>query len=153
MLPKDIAYDYLNQLGALNEAINAKIDERNDLFLMCTTTGSFDYSAERVQHSSPLEARFTITMEKYMELETKINDQIDQYVDLKNEIMSEINSLSNREHIRILKYVFVQLIPVAEIEKRKQNWKRKTSKTYNLYYGALDEFYYTVLENKKRLTE
>jgi len=145
---RETAYEYLNQIGVLNEAINAKIDERNDLILMCTTTGSFDYSAERVQCSPPLEARFTITMEKYMELEQKINEEIDEYVDLKNRIQSEINQLHNHEQIRILKYVFIQMRSLPEVLKIK-NWKYKTAKTYNLYNDALDAFYETVLKPRK----
>lgn len=140
------SYDYLNRIRTMNEAINAKIDERNDLMLMCTTTGSFDYSAERVQSSKPLEARFTITLEKYFEVEQKINEQIDRYVDTKNEITSQIGMLHDHEHIRILKYAFIDGKSISEILKIR-NWKYKTSKTYDLYGEALDEFYDVILKN------
>jgi len=135
---------YLSQVKGLNEKINTLMQERDDYRLMSTSTGSFDYSAERVQTSNPLEARFTITMEKYFELEQKINIKIDEYVELKRKIWDEIRELKDGNHIKILTHVFIYDKPVEEIMMHKK-WRYKRRQTYNIYNQALDDFFDTVL--------
>jgi hypothetical protein len=54
--------------------------------------------------------------------------------------------LHDHEHIWILKYAFIDGKSISEIL-RIRNWKYKTSKTYDLYGEALDEFYDVILKN------
>lgn len=142
---REEAYHHLDQIRTLNEKINMLIDERNDLLLMSTTTGSFDYSSERVQHSPSLDARFVITMEKYYDVEKLIDAKIDEYVEVKHKITEEISQLHKPEHIRILKMVFIEGKSVAEVV-RSRNWRWKISKTHDVFNDALDNFYEVVLK-------
>lgn len=113
MTPKE----YLLQIKKLNVLIDQRINERDELRRfngMC----SVDYAKDKVQTFQKGEASFVNAVEKAIELEAEIDGLIDDYIDLKNKIIGEIQSLNNPTYIQILykKYVEFKRLEVIAVE-------------------------------------
>ena len=102
------AKEYLRQLQRLDTMINQKIKELGDLRLMSQSVGGIDYSKERVQSSPSGDAPFVKPVLRMIELEQKINAEIDRFVDEKHEIINQIQALQNPKHIDILYKYYVE---------------------------------------------
>lgn len=96
------AKEYLQNLKKLDTVINQKIKELDDLKIMSTNIGSFDYSKERVQTSSNGDAPFVKAIEKICILQDEINKEIDNFVDKKHKIINQIQGLSKSKYIDVL---------------------------------------------------
>lgn len=96
------AKEYLQNLKRLDTVIEQKIKELDNLKIMSTSIGSFDYSKERVQTSPDADAPFVKTVEKICILQDEINREIDQFVDKKHRIINQIQELSNPKYIDVL---------------------------------------------------
>ena len=131
------AKEYLKQLQWLDIVINQKIKELDDLYLKSRSTGSIDYSKERVQTSASKDALFVKLIEHIMELEAEINQEIDTFVDEKHEIINQIQSLKNSKHIEILykHYVEFKRLEIISVE---MNYTYQYIK--ELHGHALQEF-------------
>ncbi len=94
------AKEYLSQARYLDGRINSKIQQvsvLNALATKCTSTLSDMPKSATPNHSSLEE-----TICKIIDLENEINRDIDRLVDLKREITSVINGVSNTEYQMIL---------------------------------------------------
>ncbi|MGN1114368.1 MAG: DUF1492 domain-containing protein [Oscillospiraceae bacterium] len=94
------AKEYLQQARYLDSRINSKIKQLNslkDLATKCTSTIS-DMPRNPNKGNSGLED----TVIKIVSLEEEINNDIDNLVDLKKEIMQVIKKISNPEYKTIL---------------------------------------------------
>ena len=114
MTPKE----YLMQVQRLNVLIDQRIKEVSDLRHHDGISG-IDYSKERVQTpSSSHETPFVKVVEKIILLKEQINGLINEYADLKNKIIGEIQALSNPVYIQILykKYVEFKRLEVIAVE-------------------------------------
>lgn len=96
------AKEYLQNLKKLDTVINQKIKELDNLKIMSTNIGSFDYSKERVQTSSNGDAPFVKAIEKICILQDEINKEIDNFVDKKHKIINQIQGLSKSKYIDVL---------------------------------------------------
>lgn len=96
------AKEYLQQLQRLDTVINQKIKEVQDLRLKSCSTGSIDYSKERVQSSPSGDASFVNTIGRIVDLEAEINDEIDTFVNEKHKIINQIQGLKNSDYISLL---------------------------------------------------
>ena len=96
------AKEYLQQLQRLDTVINQKIKEVRDLRLKSQSTGSIDYSKERVQTSPSGDAPFVKLIGRIVDLEAEINAEIDRYVDEKHKIINQIQGLKNADYISLL---------------------------------------------------
>lgn len=113
MTPKE----YLMQIELLDTRINQRIREKDDLTRLYGVS-SADYSRERVQSAHSADAPFVKTVEKKIMLEAEIDRLIDKFVDLKNLIISQIQSLDNVQYVNILfkKYVEFKRLEVIAVE-------------------------------------
>lgn len=102
------AKEYLQQLQRLDTIINQKMTEIEDLRLKITSTGSIDYSKERVQTSPSGDAPFANMIARLADLEVEINTEIDAFVDEKHRIINEIQSLKNPDYIALLYKRYVE---------------------------------------------
>lgn len=102
------AKEYLQQLQRLDTIINQKITEIDDLRLKVTSTGSIDYSKERVQTSPSGDAPFANMIARIADLEAEINTEIDAFVDEKHKIINEIQALKNPDYISLLYKRYVE---------------------------------------------
>lgn len=112
------AKEYLQQLQRLDTVINQKIKEVRDLRLKAGSTGSIDYSKERVQKSPSGDAPFVKLIGRVIDLEAEINAEIDRYVDEKHRIINEIQGLKNADYISLLfkRYVEFKKFEVIAVE-------------------------------------
>ena len=88
------AKQYLRQAYRLNQKIDADMSEKKRLHDRYISIRVQDLSSERVQ-SSPNNDGKVDTLAKIMELEAKINTEIDRYVALKEEIRESINKVED----------------------------------------------------------
>ncbi|MDL2301316.1 hypothetical protein LJC58_03070 [Lachnospiraceae bacterium OttesenSCG-928-D06] len=98
--------NYLEQVEILDTKINQKIDQLNDLKLRSTSTGGFDYS-ERVQ-TSPSGDSLCRAVTDYVALEDEINADIDHFVDFKNKIINQIQTMTDVKYMKLLYMKYVQ---------------------------------------------
>lgn len=138
MKPKE----YLQQVQKLDVMINQKIAEKSELRKFDGISG-IDYSGDKVQSSPKGDALFTKSVERIIDLEKEIDNMIDQYVDLKHQIINEIQSLSNTTYIDILfkKYVEYKRLEVIAVE---MSYSYQYVRVMHGY--ALQEFEKTVLK-------
>ena len=102
------AKEYLQQLQRLDVMIDQRIQEKTDLRARLFGMGSRDYSKERVQTGSSGNAAYEAKVIRMIDLETEIDDLIDQYVDLKHQIIGEIQGMKKPDHIRLLYLKYVE---------------------------------------------
>lgn len=138
MKPKE----YLQQVQKLDVMINQKIAEKFELRKF-DGVSAIDYSGDKVQSSPKGDAPFTKSVERIIDLEKEIDNMIDQYVDLKHQIINEIQSLSNTTYIDILfkKYVEYKRLEVIAVE---MSYSYQYVRVMHGY--ALQEFEKTVLK-------
>lgn len=128
--------EYLSQIGILDIKINQKMKELDELRLLVTSTGSFDYSKEYVKTSGTGD-----NVEKkvinYVALEENINKMIKKYIELKHKIINEIQGLDEATHIDILfkKYVENKRLELIAVE-----MKYSYSRVKHLHGEALQAF-------------
>lgn len=131
------AKEYLKQLHKADVIINQRIQEKDDLRMMSTSIGSFDYSKERVQTSPSGSAQYERIINKMLDLDNEINHLIDDYVDLKHTIIGQIQGLHDVKCIEILhkRYVENKRLEVIAVE---MNFTYQY--TRELHGHALQEF-------------
>jgi DNA-directed RNA polymerase specialized sigma subunit len=100
------AKEFLRQAYRLDQRINSDIAEVARLREMSTSVSSPAFG-ERVQTSRNTDAPFVRCLEKIMALEEHINNEIDLYVDLKEQIRTVIETVPNTDERMVLKYRYV----------------------------------------------
>ena len=99
MTPKE----YLKQAYRLDHRINSDIAELGRLREMSTSISSPSLG-EKVQTNRNTDAPFVKCLERIYSLEEKINEEIDLLVNLKEEIRSVIDMVSNTDERMVLRY-------------------------------------------------
>ena len=100
------AKEYLRQAYRLDQKINSDLEEVAALREMASSVSSPQLS-ERVQTSRKGDAPFVRCLEKIIELEDKINKEIDLLVELKKEIRIVIATVEDTDERMVLKYRYV----------------------------------------------
>lgn len=100
------AKEYLRQAYRLDQKINSDLEEVAALRAMASSVSSSQLS-ERVQTSRKGDAPFVRCLEKIIELEDKINKEIDLLVELKKEIRMVITTVEDTDERMVLKYRYV----------------------------------------------
>lgn len=100
------AKEYLRQAYRLDQKINSDLEEVAALREMASSVSSPQLS-ERVQTSRKGDAPFVRCLEKIIELEDKINKEIDLLVELKKEIRRVITTVEDTDERMVLKYRYV----------------------------------------------
>lgn len=110
MYPKD----YFRQAYRLNQRINSNIAEVEQLRIMAASITASTME-EKVKHSCNGDAPFVRSIEKIVELEKTINKEIDRFVDLKHEMHSVIEAVTNADERMVLRYRYIQNYTWEEI--------------------------------------
>lgn len=100
------AKEYLKQAYRIGHRINSDIAELGRLREMSTSISSPNLG-EKVQTSHCGDAPFMKCLERIYDLEARINDEIDLFVDLKNEIRSVIDTVPNTDERMVLRYRYI----------------------------------------------
>lgn len=95
------AKEYLNKIREIDNEINDKQAELDDLREMSTTLKSFQMG-ERVQ-SSPEPDKIGHTIAKIMDKQNEINDMIDRYIDQKDEARKYIDQMEDLNERKVLR--------------------------------------------------
>ena len=98
--------DYLRQAYRLDQQINSDLEELASLRSMATSISS-PALTERVQTSNLGDASFIQCLEKLIELEEKINREVEVLVRLKEEIRAVITTVEDTDERMVLKYRYV----------------------------------------------
>lgn len=111
------AKEYLQQLKLIDVKIDQKLKQVGDLRQMAQATGALDYSKDRVQTSASGDSLSNAVI-RYLSLEEEIDQQIDQFVDLKNQIINQIQALKDVNYVQVLfkRYVEYKGLEVIAVE-------------------------------------
>ena len=111
------AKEYLNQLKLLDVKIDQKLKQVGDLRQMAQATGALDYSKDRVQTSASGDSMSNAVI-RYLSLEEEVDQQIDQFVYLKNQIINQIQELKDVNYVQVLfkRYVEYKALEVIAVE-------------------------------------
>lgn len=96
MTPKE----YLSQIKRLDMLIQQRIEQKAELESLCGIVGQG--ISEKVQSSPKGEASFVRIVEKIDAMQKEINALIDKYVDLKQQIIGQIQALKDDRYSAIL---------------------------------------------------
>ncbi len=100
------AKEYLKQAYRLDHRINSDIAEVERLRMMACSIGVPGYE-EHYNPNRSAEAPFTHRLEKIWELEIRIDAEIDKLVDLKTQIRSVIEAVSDPNERMVLRYRYI----------------------------------------------
>ena len=111
------AKEYLQQLKLLDVKIDQKLKQVGDLRQMAQATGALDYSKDMVQTSAFGDSMSNAVI-RYLSLEEEVDQQIDQFVDLKNQIINQIQALKDVNYVQVLfkRYVEYKALEVIAVE-------------------------------------
>lgn len=93
--------EYLQQIRADDLRIEQKIKEYESLLSRKASLVGMDYTVDRVQ-TSPDGTGFTKIVDRLVDLQQEINDDIDAFCDSQHKKISEIHKLSKPEYIEVL---------------------------------------------------
>ena len=108
------AKEYLSQVSMLNRRIANLQHLLEDLREKLTATGGTDYSRERVK-SSPPQDMLSDRIVHIVDLEHRLDEQIDEYFDLRDLITAQINALEDERYIAVLGMKYLQGLTLAEV--------------------------------------
>lgn len=100
------AKEYLKQAYRLDHRINSDIAELGRLREMSSGISSPGFG-EKVQTSHSGDAPFVKCLERIYDLEEKINNEIDLFVDLKDEIRGVIDTVPDTDERMVLRYRYI----------------------------------------------
>lgn len=107
------AKEQLQELRRLDDRINRKIKELEELRQRSVGVGGFDYSKDRVM-SSPSGDAMPNVVSKITSLEDQINGMIDVLVDAKEEACCMISGLDDKKEQNVLFWRYI----------KGKNWKQ-----------------------------
>lgn len=100
------AKEYLRQAYRLDQKISSDLEEVASLRGMSASMSSPQLT-ERVQTSKNTDAPFVRALEKIMDLEERINKEIELLMELKKEIRVVITTVEDTDECMVLKYRYV----------------------------------------------
>ena len=101
------AKQYLKQAYRLNELINSDIEELAELRIFSKSISSPNFSGMPMSETTNFEPTFARAINKIIDLENHINEEIIRFVDLKKEIRSVINAVIDGDEKLLLKYRYI----------------------------------------------
>ena len=131
---------YLGQLALIDEQINQDIERLEELKQSARSTGSFDYSRERVQ-TSPVGDKLCSDVTRYVTLDEQINREIDSFVDAKEQIIREIRGLRCADYVKVLYKVYVQFKTIKDTAYEIQRSYKYTLDIHKKALKAFEEMY------------
>lgn len=129
------AKKYLGQLQEIDININQELERLAEMKSNASCSGAIDYSRDRVR-TSPVNA-LEKRVSAYTDYEEKINRHIAQFVDAKEQIITEIRGLHHKHYINILYKIYVQY---KSIRQAASEMKMSYSYVVQLHKKALKMF-------------
>ncbi len=112
------AKQYLLQLQKMDSIIDQNIAWLSELKKIKGDLKATDYTKEKVKSSKTNCANFENIIIKIIDMEHDINDKIDEFVDRKQQIIKQIQSLDNYKYMQVLykRYVEYKRLEVIAVE-------------------------------------
>ena len=129
--------DYLKQIENMDRYIQQLISEVEELRSLSQSVSSVQYGERIKSGSQKNEAPFVNYLVKINELEIKINQEIDKFVDLKTVIISAIEELDDLEERILLRAKYISRKSWDDIF---EQLNRSRSATYRVHASALEHF-------------
>lgn len=126
---------YLNQISRLDIMIKNKITELSSLREMCYGLSAIS-NEERVQ-STPNHDKIGTTISKLDELERSIDSLVDEFVDKRSKIISQIDTMEDEAVYNVL---FARYIEKKTFEKISTEMNYSFRQTTRLHGKAIKEF-------------
>lgn len=98
--------EFLEQAHRLDNRINSDITQVSELREICFGISS-PVLGDKVQGSRSANASFVVSLEKIMDAEKSIDDEIDRFIELKTQIKQTIDSVENINTRMVLYYRYV----------------------------------------------
>jgi DNA-directed RNA polymerase specialized sigma24 family protein len=98
---------YLNQAYRLEQRIKLDQDEINTLRALATDVGSPGFE-EHYNPNHPTDAPFVKTLDKIMDYETKVNEELELLLHLKAEIQEVISAVPSVDERLVLTYRYIK---------------------------------------------
>lgn len=127
--------EYLNQISRLNRMINNKLVEIQQLRDLACSISAINLE-DRVQ-SSPNFDKIGSKMAKIDELERELEESIDSYADIKNQIIEQILMMKSEKHKEILLDKYINFKSISEIAADFNMTERGCKKAHK---KAIEEF-------------
>lgn len=127
--------DYLNQISRLNMLINNKLSEISQYKELSYSISAVK-NEERVM-TSPNQDKIGTSIAKIDEMERKLDDMIDDYIDKKNHIISQIQDIENNDFYEILFARYIEKLTFEKIA-NKTGWCWR--QVHRIHAKALKEF-------------
>ncbi|MBK8154731.1 MAG: DUF1492 domain-containing protein [Streptococcus sp.] len=108
------AKEYLHQAYRLDKRIQSNIEEMERLRELSTSVSSPSWG-ERIQTQRHTDALFVRYLERIMDLERKINTEVDNLVALKEQIRRVINEVADTDERMVLRYRYVHNLTWEQI--------------------------------------
>lgn len=102
-----LSQQYLSQAYRLDELIDSDLKELEQLKSLATCVSSPNLSEMPHSPNRSTEPSFVRCLPKINDLEDEINNELDKYLDLKLEIRTSINALTNNDEKALLKYRYI----------------------------------------------
>lgn len=109
------AKEYLQQLKRLDELINQKNKEIDDLRHKATSVSGIDYSKDKVQTSPSGDAPYANIVVRIIDLNAEVNAEIDRFIDEKHKIINQIQQLQNVEEMTVLHKRYIEYLSFERI--------------------------------------
>jgi len=104
------AKQYLRQAYRLNELINSDLEELAQLKVLSTSISSPNLSGMPPSSTRNTEPSFVKCINKIVDLEKIINDEIDRFVELKKEIREVINNVPDPDERLVLRLRYIEFL-------------------------------------------
>ena len=127
--------DYLNQISRLNMLINNKLTEIAQ-FKELSCSISAIRNKEKVS-TSPNQDKIGTSIAKIDEMERNLDKMIDEYVDKKNYIISQIQNIENNDFYEVLFARYIEKLTFEKIA-NKTGWCWR--QVHRVHANALHDF-------------
>ena len=108
---------YLNQVRRVDLLINQRIDQLQELREIAAGLRSPNMQQDAVQ-TSPEGDPIGRAVSRYMDKEREIDELIDKFVDLKDQIIGEIQALPDPRHVEVLHLRYIKYMTMKDIAKK-----------------------------------
>lgn len=108
------AEQYLEQIEAIDMQINQDIRRLEQMRSAAAGTKAIRYDTDPVQ-TSPDGDRLLLDVAKYIELEKRINAEIDRFIDVKDLIIRQIRGLHTVKNVQFLYLRYVDYMPLEDV--------------------------------------
>lgn len=127
--------DYLNQINRLDKMIQNKLSE---IYRLKTMSCSITVSTEReAVQTSTNKDKLGSAISKIVDLENETNVLVGNFIEKRNNIISQIDDMDNVEYYQVLSLRYVNQNTFEEIAEN-TNWSIR--KIFSLHGRALQEF-------------